>query len=190
MKIKKFNESYYIDDLHDITLYPESSLSTEIYNFIEEFSSSADDGIIGYISTTATNYKIKLTEYKNIFDNKNKLINLANMKKLKNLQKFSLLEKEIHDIENRVEKLMILKNKLLTKSYNELFYKYQEDLLLNDSNNFYNIFLKDSIEWNDSNPDNIEDNIYGEIHPDILKKYTNKIDEISGYYVSSKKFNL
>lgn len=171
MKIQRFNES-----LDDLFSYPElkksKKLSKKIKDFIINFSEYSDDNLIECISHISTNTKLtKLTEYDNLI-NPIKLRELAISKNIESIKEYADLDEEslelieeYNNIEKKVKILLDKKNQLLTEVSNDLFYAFQEDLILKDFDGFYNIFMKDFID------DLNLDDIFYEIHPDIMKKY-------------------
>jgi hypothetical protein len=158
MKIKKFEQ---INE------------SVSIKDYIENFDGGCDGGIIDWIHEISKTTMLK--EYTNIYSKK-----FQEDKKLVAYTKFIGIEKKIEDAQKQIEKLEKSKEKLEINAKSEILYKFQEDLLENDTNSFYVLFIDG---W-DENDDG--DYVYGETHPNIIKKYKNKLDLI----IASKKYNL
>ena len=170
MKIKRF------DNINE-------NLTTDVKQFITDFEANTDFGIIDWIGNVAD--RTKLNDYKNFIDSSKKTLIFANSKNFKKLTEFILIEDEIAKKEKEVEKLNLKKSNLLIAASDELLYKFQEDLLNKDFNNFYDFFIKDSEE--ESGYTNIEDIIeHAEIHPKLLKKYRNNIL----LNITTHKFNI
>lgn len=167
MKILKFNES--IEPPDNFENHPK--LSDEINNFLDEFGGSTDYGIPDWIDSLS--YNTKLKEYRDFTSSNKKMIKIADEKNIPNLKKYIILDAEINKLEKQINKNKNLQNKLYTLISNELIYKFQEELLEKDFDNFYVLFLKDAIE--DANNDNTEI-IYYDVHPEILKKYGDEIE--------------
>lgn len=144
-----------------------------IKDYIEDFDSATDEGIISWIQYVAKSTNLK--EYTNIYNKK-----FQEEKKLTAYNKFIDLEKKLNDAQNIVYKLERSKEKLEINAKSEILYKFQEDLLENDPNNFYLLFI------HEGNPDNTEEFKYGDTHPNIIKKYKSKLDLI----LAAKKYNL
>jgi hypothetical protein len=89
----------------------------------------------------------------------------------------------MEEAQKEIEKLEKLKKKLEVKAKSEFMFKFQEDLLENDPSSFYRLFI-DEEEWGEN--DDGDDGKYGETHPNIIKKYKDKLDLI----IAAKKYNL
>ena len=166
MKIKRFNRL-------------NESLSTdhwvEIKNYIDFFGESLDDGIDGiidWIKDSATD--TKLEEYKNMNS-----LDFCEKKNLPKYKEFLYFDGLIRDLKEKINQLEQEKidNVDHYELINELLYKFQEDLLDRDFDNFYYNFL----EYYSDNKEK-----YKDIHPDILKKYKDIIDA----RIDAKKYNL
>jgi len=188
MKVKKFNESFSMDDEGSNEMKKSPRLSDKVNEFVIDFNESTDYGIIDYISDLSNKNLTILSEYKNLYTEK-RLMDFGREKKLKALEQYgevqneySAVNKEIIELEKKVKKYIHKKQKLYTVASSQLLYKFQEDLFLKDFKGLYNIFIVDSID-ND-------DEILAEIHPDIVTKYGDLIIEQIQPLLSAKKFNI
>jgi len=172
MKIQRFNESF--DSIYsEPELKKSKMLSKKINDFIIDFSDATDDGIIewiSYISGTESNLT-KLVEYRDLTNPKN-LQELAKSKNLTTVKEYADLDNESNELiekmkalEKEVEVFTKKKGEIMTLTYNEILYKFQEDLILKDFEGFYGIFIEDYVK-------NLEiDALFDEVHPEIIKKY-------------------
>ena len=160
MKIKRFEQ---INESENIT------------DYIQDFDGSCDDGIIGWIQYVAKGTNLK--EYTNIYDKK-----FQEDKKLVAYNKFVDAENKINNAQKEIYKLEKLKIFFEIKAKSEIMYKFQEDLLEKDTSSFYRLFV-DEEYWGEN--ENGEDD-YGETHPNIIKKYKEKLDTI----LAAKKYNV
>ena len=142
MKIQRFNESIADDLDYDPELKKPKKLSKKINDFIIDFSDSTDGGIIDWISFVSDNNSTNLSEYKGI-NHAKKLQELVEYKNLTTVKEYVDLNYEAHKIkeeikilEKKVSEFLKLKGQMLTDTYNELFYTFQEDLILKDFDGF------------------------------------------------------
>lgn len=145
-------------------------LTPEIEEFITNFDGSCDEGAIDWIMYIST--ETKVPEYQNVYNK-----NFQESKKLKVAQKFLDAENERNRLCSELEKIENKIEKLKLEAASEVLYKFQEDLLKNDPDNFFKLFLEDGEYTGEG---------YGESHPDIIKKYQKELDIL----LSAKKYNL
>jgi hypothetical protein len=175
MKVKKFNEVYGYEDEDNSNIEESPNLSKRINNFIKELDSSVDDTIFDYILYIS--HSTKLTEYQNItsmFQLDENFLKFANEKGLDKLKEYAQLDKEIFKKQKEIDDIKEEKKIIYAEASSQLLYKYQEELLEKDFDNFYEFFIKDS------------EKIQDDIHPDILKKYKDQIK----LKLDARKYNL
>ncbi len=170
MKIERFNKI-------------NEKLSYDVLDYIESFDESCDDGAIQWIIDVSKNTKLPEYQYALSKDFKDfeKSKSFQESKKLKNVEKYKEVLIEMNNIEREYKrtynKLVKKEEKLKLEAANEIMYKFQEDLLINDIDSFYKLFLEE---------EDVNDIEYGETHPNIIKKYKNKINIL----ISTKRYNL
>lgn len=182
MKIKKFNENS--DYEISISRYEAPITNAEkIRIFIRNFTGDAGD-IPDWLNTVAPTTKIP--EYQNAISyNKmlrNKALKFSDDKNLPKYKEYILIDEKILNLEEEINKLNEYKeNVSYVKGTSELMYSFQKELLDKDVEKFYDFFLDEQIKEN-------YDNIYDEVHPNLLrnKKYKKLIDTL----ISARKFNL
>jgi valyl-tRNA synthetase len=143
-------------------------MSAEIKEYITNMDDNCD-GVIEWIMLISIDSKVP--EYTNIYNKK-----FQEAKKIINVQKTMDAEKEMIRLSKEINKIEREMENIKLELANELMYKFQEDLLKKDPEKLYELFLSDD-EY---------DNEYGEIHPNIVKKYRSDIESL----ISAKKYNL
>jgi len=175
MKIKKFNKATVNRD--------------NIEEFVDNLRGTLDDEIIDWIPYIAKKTKLK-NKYKKITK---KFLKENNLKK--SLQLLEIRQQR-YELEKQIKKLEKKEENLSIYSDSELIYIFEEELLRTDIENFYLFFLKDTIEDfkfdKEHYPGDFENSeiIYEDVHPLILKKYKNEIDEIISIKINTNKYNL
>lgn len=193
MKIKKFyqiNEKYakYWDtdnNGNQMEIVKLPNFSKDVNEHIHELYSSLDSLPFDWIETLLKKTNLSY---------KNKEINeIANIKKLDKLKKYT---KDITEIDNLIDKLYKKRKKTnisYTEGFNELYYTFQKDLLENDFYNFYNFFINEYDEEVDWDIDDINDKQYDynfEIHPELYKENKDLIINNVRVIKNSNKYNL
>lgn len=87
------------------------------------------------------------------------------------------LEKELKTIEAKI-------NILKYEAGSELMYNFQEYLLKNDTDKFYELFIKVC------DKEDYDEDSYCDTHPLILKKYRKELKNLIGMYKNLKNYNL
>lgn len=182
MKINKFNEnSDYTDSSNDNK--KSITQAQKIKEFIRDFTSNAGD-IPDWLNTVAPSTKVP--EYSNAISYNNMLIKkamkFADDKNLPEYKKYILIDSEIEKMQKEIDKLTKYKEEIAyVKGTSELMYSFQKELLEKDFNKFYEFFLEEQI---------VEqyDDIYSEVHPNILKD--KKLKKLIDLYLSTMKYNL
>jgi len=161
MKIDRFNESSVLSP----------HLSKKVNDFIDDFNGSIDNDIFDWIDTVSD--ITKLDEYKNFTYSNDNVVKLANDKGLKKLKEYAYINSEIIKLESKLQLLNDKLSFLHVDAASETLYKFQEDLINNDFDGFYKVFLDD-------------DNGLSDVHPEILDKYEKEIK----IKMDSKKYNI
>lgn len=181
MKINKFNEK---DDYAESSDNKKSMTQAQkIKEFIRDFTGNAGD-IPDWLNQIAPS--TKATEYGNAIAYNNMLIKkalkFADDKNLPKYKEYILIDGKIEKLQKEIDKLTEYKEEVLyVKGTSELMFSFQKELLEKDFNNFYKLFLEEQI---------VEqyDNIYDEVHPDILKN--KNLKNIIDLNITSMKYNL
>jgi hypothetical protein len=161
MKINKFtNESV--------------KYNTDVKEFVEEFLGSLDDDIPDWISNVSKRYNIK--EFKN-----SNTPSFANRNNLTSYQEYLSIDKKIDSLHESIRKLENRRDSLQIKVGGELLYNFQKHLLESNFKLFYELFINDSFVDNESTDINNT-----EIHPNILKKYGDRINVL----LDANKYNI
>lgn len=145
-------------------------LSDEVWSYVEDFKGRVDFSVFNWIGQVAKGTKLK--EYSKLSTFNPKIIKEKNFKYL---EKYLNIENEIMKKQVEINKLENSKERLEIEASNEALYKFQEELLDKDFDSFYTLFI-----------DGFEQDNETDIHPDIFKKYKNKIE----LNLSTKKYNL
>jgi hypothetical protein len=171
MKIKKFNQILE---------------NRNVDEYIADFEGSVDHDNILYWIEQVTPFE----EYKNFTnDNYKKPLRFAKNKKLKNLEKWLIKSKELDKLYKELDKLNHQVDELHRLASGEVLYTFQEDLLNKDFDNFYDIFIKDSLE-NGYEEYEYEEMVFWEIHPNIEEKYKDRILDRVKIKNDTDKYNL
>jgi len=182
MKINKFDEnSDYVKSSEDNE--KQMTHAQKIKEFITNFTDNVTD-IPDWINHIANNTNVP--EYKDVIFYNNMLLKkslkFAEDKNLQKYKEYMLLDGKIEKMQEEIDKLIKYKEEIAyVKGTSELMYSFQKDLLEKDFNNFYKLFLEEQI---------VEqyDNIYDEVHPDILKN--KELKKLIDLYIDTMKYNL
>lgn len=177
VKIKRFNENIFYDtDIwgNSFNMSMNSKISKDAYRHIKDISYS--------INTTPLDWIEDLIKSTNLYKNYD-LKKIANYNNLSELKKFIKERKEFINLQDKLEDLKNEISKSYVNGINELLYKFEEDLLKNDFENFYKLFIEG---WEN----NEMKKIGYDIHPEIYKKYKKEIKNNIKLYKNTKKYNL
>lgn len=182
MKINKFNENSDYEESFDDNK-KSMTQSQKIKEFIRDFTGNAGD-IPDWLNAVAS--RTKVPEYGNAIAYNNMLIKkalkFADDKKLPKYKEYLLLNGKIEKMQKEIDKLIKYQEEIAyVKGTSELMYSFQKELLEKDFDQFYILFLEEQIKEK-------YDNIYDEVHPNILKN--KELKNIIDLHINAKKYNL
>ena len=162
-------------------------LSNPTKEYLKGFNDAVDTDIFHWISDISKGTKVD--EYTWLLGYK---VSSITDKKFDTYKEYTDCFREKMKLEKEYEKkLKILEkeeDKLFWKASSEVMFKFQEDLLNKDFDNFYKFFIEDSLE---NYTDVVEYDANNDwIHPDIAKKYGKFIKEMVELRADTQKYNL
>lgn len=184
MKIQRFNESYNYE--YEDYSRPKN-MSKEIFEYLENFAGSCDYNIIEWVSSVSNNTKLK--QYSNLTKSKKSALYFSESKNLQKIKELIEIQNHIDELDKEYKNIIKNKDRIHVEASNELIYLFQEELLNSDFDKFFELFIEDL--YNEYINGYIDDEeIYYDIHPNIMKEYGKKIIENINILIQSKKYNL